>query len=151
MKTRQKKAPVETTTEETLIDPHDSDDVADTAAEEIEDQDPEVSEMEPEAEQDGEETSAGIDFADDAPEMDEFEAALTQDLMETDDEVESRADQDTSAVDDVSAELDDTQEDEPQVAEDRVPLRFGTTCRGRAYSTAQATRSRDQCLSCARC
>jgi len=117
-------SPVETTTEETLIDPHDSDDVADTAAEEIEDQEPEVSEMEPEAEQDGEETSAGIDFADDAPEMDEFEAALTQDLMETDDEVESRADQDTSAVDDVSAELDDTQEDEPQVAEDRVPLRL---------------------------
>ena len=31
---------------------------------------------------------------DDMPEMDEFEAALTQDLMETDDEVESRADPD---------------------------------------------------------
>ena len=104
-----------------------------------------------EAEQDGEETAADTVFADDMPEMDEFEAALTQDLMETDDEVESRADQDTSAADDVSDEFDDTQEDEPQVAEDRVPLRLEQACRGRAYSTAQATRSRDQCLSCARC
>ena len=79
--------------------------------------------MEPEAEQDGEETAADTVFADDMPEMDEFEAALTQDLMETDDEVESRVAQDTAA-DDISDEFDDTQEDEPQVAEDRVPLRL---------------------------
>ena len=116
--------PVETTTEETLIDPHDGDDVSETAAEETEDQDPAVSEMAAEAEQDGEETSTDTVSADDTPEMDEFEAALTQNLMETDDEVESRADQDTSAADDVSSELDDTPEDEPQVAEDRVPLRL---------------------------
>ena len=44
-----------------------------------------------ETEYDGEETSTDTVSADDAPEMDEFEAALTQDLMETDDEVESRA------------------------------------------------------------
>ena len=117
-------SPVETTTEETLIDSHDGDDVSETAAEEVEDQDPAVSEMVSETEYDGEETSTDTVSADDAPEMDEFEAALTQDLMETDDEVESRADQDTSAADDVSAELDDTPEDEPQVAEDRVPLRL---------------------------
>ena len=116
-------SPVETTTEETLIDSHDSDDVAETAAEGVEDEEPEVSEMEPAAEQDGEETAADTVFADDMPEMDEFEAALTQDLMETDDEVESRVAQDTAA-DDISDEFDDTQEDEPQVAEDRVPLRL---------------------------
>ena len=51
-----KESPVETTTEETLIDPHDGDDVSETAAEEVEDQDPAVSEMAAEAEQDGEET-----------------------------------------------------------------------------------------------
>ena len=98
-------SPIETTTEETLIDSYDSDDVADTAAEE-----PEVSEM--------------VSEADDAPEMDEFEAALTQDLMETDDEVESRAEQDVPAADDAPTEFDVTHEDEPQVAEDRVPLRL---------------------------
>jgi hypothetical protein len=80
--------------------------------------------MLPEADQDGEETAADTMFADDTPEMDEFEAALTQDLMETDDEIESRVDQDTSAADDISDEFDDTQEDEPQVAEDRVLLRL---------------------------
>ena len=62
-----------------------------------------------EAEYDGEETAAESVFADDAQEMDEFEAALTQDLM---------------AADDVSDEFDDTHEDEPQVAEDRGPLRL---------------------------
>ena len=116
-------SPVETTTEETLIDSHDGDDVAETAAEGVEDQDPAVSEMVPETEYDGEETSTDTVSADDTPEMDEFEAALTQDLMETDDEVESRVAQDTAA-DDISDEFDDTQEDEPQVAEDRVPLRL---------------------------
>ena len=116
-------SPVETTTEETLIDPHDGDDVSETAAEETEDQDPAVSEMAAEAEQDGEETAADTVFADDMPEMDEFEAALTQDLMETDDEVESRVAQDTAA-DDISDEFDDTDEDEPDVAEGRVPLRL---------------------------
>ena len=117
-------SPVETTTGETLIDSHDGDDVSETAAEEVEDQDPAVSEMVSETAYDGKETSTDTVSADDAPEMDEFEAALTQDLMETDDEVESRADQDTSAVDDVSAELDDTPQDEPQAVEDRVPLRL---------------------------
>ena len=39
--------------------------------------------------------------------MDELETALTQDLMETDDEVESRVAQDTAA-DDISDEFDDT-------------------------------------------
>ena len=116
-------SPVETTTEETLIDPHDGDDVSETAAEETEDQDPTVSEMISDAEYDGEETVADTVFEDDVPEMDEFEAALTQDLMETDDEVESRVAQDTTA-DDISDEFDDTQEDERQVAEDRVPLRL---------------------------
>ena len=62
-----------------------------------------------EAEHDGEETAAESVFADDAQEMDEFEAALTQDLL---------------AADDVSDEFDDTHEDEPQVAEDRGPLRL---------------------------
>ena len=116
--------PVETTTEETLIESYDGDDVADTAADEIKDQEPAVSEMVSEAEQDGEETAADTVFADDAPEMDEFEAALTQDLMAADEEIESHADQDTSAADDASDELDDAHEDEPQVAEDRVPLRL---------------------------
>ena len=115
--------PVETTTEETSIDSYDGDDVAETATEEIEDEDPSVSEMVSEAEQVVEETAADTVFADDAPEMDEFEAALTQDLMETDDEVESRVAQDTAAGD-ISDEFDDTQEDEPEVAEDRVPLRL---------------------------
>ena len=116
-------SPVETTTEETLIDPHDGDDDSETAAGETEDQDPAVSEMATEAEHNGEKTAADTMFADDMPEMDEFEAALTQGLMETDDEVESRVAQDTAA-DDIPDEFDDTQEDEPQVAEDRVPLRF---------------------------
>ena len=117
-------SPVETTIEDTLIDSYDSDDVAETAAEETEDQEPAVSEMVSETENDGEGTSTDTVSEDDMPEMDEFESALTQDLMETDDEVESRANQDTSAVDDVSAELDDTPQDEPQAAEDRVPLRL---------------------------
>ena len=116
-------SPVETTTEETLIDPHDGDDVAETAAAEIEDEDPAVSEMVFETEYHGEETSTDTVSADDVPEIDEFEAALTQDLMETDDVVESRVAQDTAA-DDISDEFDDTQEDERQVAEDRVPLRL---------------------------
>ena len=116
-------SPVETTTEETLIDPHDGDEVSETAAEEVEDHEPAVSEMVSETEYDGEQTSTDTVFADDMPEMDEFEAALTQDLMETDDAVESRVAQDTAA-DDISDEFDDTQEDEPQVAEDRVPLRL---------------------------
>ena len=102
-------SPVETTTEETLIDSHYGDGVAETAAQEIVDQEPAVSEMVSEAEYDGEETAAESVFADDAQEMDEFEAALTQDLM---------------AADDVSDEFDDTHEDEPQVAEDRGPLRL---------------------------
>ena len=102
-------SPAETSTEETLIVSYDDDDVAETAAEEIEDEEPSVSEMASEAERDGEETAAETVFADDAQEMDEFEAALTQNLM---------------AADDVSDEFDDTHEDEPQVAEDRVPLRL---------------------------
>ena len=88
-----------------------------------------------EAEHDGEETVAESVFADDAPEMDEFEAALTKDLM---------------AADDVSDEFDETHEDEPQVAEDRVTLRLEQPVE-EERSTAQATRSRDQCLSRARC
>ena len=92
-----------------LIDSCDDDDVAETAAEEIEDEEPAVSEMVSEAEHDGEETVAESVFADDAPEMDEFEAALTKDLM---------------AANDVSDEFDETHEDEPQVAEDRVTLRL---------------------------
>ena len=115
-------SPAETSTEETLIDSRDDDDVAETAAEEIEDEEPAVSEMVSEAEHDGEETAAESVFADDAQEMDEFEAALTQDLMAADEQVESRADPDVSAADDVSDEFDDTHEDEPQVAEDRGPL-----------------------------
>ena len=63
-------------------------------------------------------------FADDAPETGEFEAALTQNLMAADDEVEIRADQDTSAADDAPAAVDEPHEDEPEVAEDRVPLRL---------------------------
>ena len=118
------KKPAETITEETLIDSRQGEDFAETAAAEIEDQDPAVSEMVSEAEYDGEETVADTVFEDDAPEMDEFEAALTQDLMETDDEVESHADQDTSAADDVSNVLVDMHEDEPQVVEYRVPLRL---------------------------
>ena len=102
-------SPAETSTEETLIVSYDDDDVAETVAEEIEDEEPSVSEMASEAERDGEETAAETVFADDAQEMDEFEAALTQNLM---------------AADDVSDEFDDTHEDEPQVAEDRVPLRL---------------------------
>ena len=102
-------SPAETSTEETLIVSYDDDDVAETADEEIEDEEPSVSEMASEAERDGEETAAETVFADDAQEMDEFEAALTQNLM---------------AADDVSDEFDDTHEDEPQVAEDRVPLRL---------------------------
>jgi hypothetical protein len=102
-------SPAETSTEETLIVSYDDDDVAETAAEEMEDEEPSVSEMASEAERDGEETAAETVFADDAQEMDEFEAALTQNLM---------------AADDVSDEFDDTHEDEPQVAEDRVPLRL---------------------------
>ena len=117
-------SPAETSTEETLIDSRDDNDVAETAAEEIEDEEPAVSEMVSEAEHDGEETAAESVFADDAQEMDEFEAALTQDLMAADEQVESRADPDISAADDASAEFDDTHEDEPQVAEDRVPLRL---------------------------
>jgi hypothetical protein len=117
-------SPVETTTEETSIDSYDGDDVAETAAEEIEDEDPAVYEMISGAEHYGDETAADTVFADDAPEMDEFEAALTQDLMAADEEVESHVDQDISAADDASTEFDDTHEDEPQVAEDRVPLRF---------------------------
>jgi len=117
-------SPVETTTEETLIDSHYGDGVAETAAQEIVDQVPAVSELVSEAEYDGEETAAESVFADDAQEMDEFEAALTQDLMAADEQVESRADPDVSAADDVSDEFDDTHEDEPQVAEDRGPLRL---------------------------
>lgn len=117
-------SPVETTIKDTLIDSYDSDDVAETAAEETEDQEPAVSEMVSETEYDGEGTSTDTVSEDDIPEMDEFEAALTQDLMETDDEVESHADQDTSAAGDISDEFDDTDEDEPEVAEDRVPLRL---------------------------
>jgi hypothetical protein len=118
------KNPAETSTEETLIASHQGDDVAETSAEEVEDQDPAHSEMVSEAEYDGEETAADTVFADDALEMDEFEAALTQDLMETDDEVESRVGPDVSVADDISDELDDTDVDEPEVAEDRVPLRL---------------------------
>ena len=80
--------------------------------------------MEPEAEQNGEETAADKVFADDTSEMDEFEAALTQDLMAVDEEVESRAEQDLPAADDAPTEFDDRREDKPQVAEDRVPLRL---------------------------
>ena len=80
--------------------------------------------MEPEAEQDGEETAADTVFADDTSEMDEFEAALTQDLMAVDEEVESRVEQDVPAADDAPTEFDDRREDKPQVAEDRVPLRL---------------------------
>lgn len=116
-------SPVETTTEQTLIDPQDGENILETAAEEVEDQDPAVSEMVSETEYDGEETSTDTVSADDTPEMDEFEAALNQDLMETDDEVESRVAQDTAA-DEISDEFDDTHEDEPEVAEDRVPLRL---------------------------
>ena len=117
-------SPAETKTEETSIAPYDGDDVAETAAEEIENEEPAVSEMVSEAEQDSEEMPLDTVFADDAPEMDEFEAALTQDLLATDDEVENRADQDTSAADDAPAEVDEPHEDEPEVAEDRVPLRL---------------------------
>ena len=116
-------SPVETTTEETLIGSYDGDDDAETAAEETEDQEPAVSEMVSETEYDAEGTSKDTVSEDDMPEMDEFEAALTQDLMETADEVESRVAQDTAA-DDISDEFDDTDEDEPEVAEDRVPLRL---------------------------
>ena len=77
-----------------------------------------------ETEYDGEETSTDKVSADDMPEMDEFAAALTQDLMAAENEVESHANQDISAADDISDEFDDMQEDEPQVAEDRVPLRL---------------------------
>ena len=56
--------------------------------------------------------------------MDKFETALTQDLMAADEEVESRAKQDIPAADDAPTEFDDTHEDKPQVAEDRVPLRL---------------------------
>ena len=140
----------ETRTEETLIDSHDGDDVAETAAAEIEDEEPAVSEIVSEVEHYGEETAAGSVFADDTPEMDEFEAALTQDLMAADEEVESQADQDTSATDDASDELDDAHEDEPQVATDRVPLRLEQPVE-EERSSAQTTRSRDQCLSCVRC
>ena len=117
-------SPAETTTEEMSIESYDDDDVAETAAEEIEDEEPLVSEMEPKTEHDREETAADTVFADDAPEMDAFEAALTQDLMAADEEVESHADQDVSAADDVSDEFDDTHDEEPQLAEDRVPLRL---------------------------
>lgn len=117
-------SPAETTTEEMSIESYDDDDVAGTAAEEIEDEEPLVSEMEPKTEHDREETAADTVFADDAPEMDAFEAALTQDLMAADEEVESHADQDVSAADDVSDEFDDTHDEEPQLAEDRVPLRL---------------------------
>ena len=117
-------SPDETTTEEMSIESYDDDDVAGTAAEEIEDEEPLVSEMEPKTEHDREETAADTVFADDAPEMDAFEAALTQDLMAADEEVESHADQDVSAADDVSDEFDDTHDEEPQLAEDRVPLRL---------------------------
>ena len=106
---------------ETLIDSFDDDVDEETTAEEIEDEDPAVSEMEPEPEQDGEETAADTVFADDASEMDEFETALTQDLMAADEEVESRAKQDIPAADDAPTEFDDTHEDKPLVAEDRVP------------------------------
>jgi hypothetical protein len=119
-----KESPAETTTEEMSIESYDDDDVAETAAEEIEDEEPLVSEMEPKTEHDREETAADTVFADDAPEMDAFEAALTQDLMAADEEVESHADQDVSAADDVSDEFDDTHDEEPQLAEDRVPLRL---------------------------
>ena len=117
-------SPAETRTEETLIDSFDDDVDEETTAEEIEDEDPAVSEMEPEPEQDGEETAADTVFADDTSEMDEFETALTQDLMAADEEVESRAEQDIPAADDAPTEFDDTHEDKPQVAEDRVPLRL---------------------------
>jgi hypothetical protein len=119
-----KESPAETTTEEMSIESYDDDDVAETAAEEIEDEEPLVSEMEPKTEHDREETAAGTVFADDAPEMNAFEAALTQDLMAADEEVESHADQDVFAADDVSDEFDDTHDEEPQLAEDRVPLRL---------------------------
>jgi hypothetical protein len=119
-----KESPAETTTEEMSIESYDDDDVAETAAEEIEDEEPLVSEMEPKTEHDREETAADTVFADDAPEMDAFEAALTQDLMAADEEVESHADQDVFAADDVSDEFDDTHDEEPQLAEDRVPLRL---------------------------
>jgi len=117
-------SPAETTTEETLIDSHDGDDVSETAAQEIEDEEPAIAEMAPEADQDGEETAADTVFADDTQEMDEFEAALTEDLMAADEEVESRAEQHVPAADDAPTEFDDRHEDEPQVAEDRVPLRL---------------------------
>ena len=119
-----KESSAETTTEEMSIESYDDDDVAETAAEEIEDEEPLVSEMEPKTEHDREETAAETVFADDAPEMDAFEAALTQDLMAADEEVESHADQDVFAADDVSDEFDDTHDEEPQLAEDRVPLRL---------------------------
>ena len=117
-------SPAVTKTEETSIDTYDGKDVAETTAEEIEDQDPAVSEMVAEVEQDNEEMPLDTVFADDAPVMDEFEAALTQDLMATDDEVEIRADQDTSAADEAPAAVDEPHEDEPEVAEDRAPLRL---------------------------
>ena len=117
-------SPAKTTIEEMSIESYDDDDVAGTAAEEIEDEEPLVSEMEPKTEHDREETAADTVFADDAPEMDAFEAALTQDLMAADEEVESHADQDVFAADDVSDEFDDTHDEEPQLAEDRVPLRL---------------------------
>ena len=117
-------SPAVTKTDETPIDTYDGEDVVETAAEETEDQEPAVSEIESEAEQDSEEMPLDTVFADDAPKMDEFEAALTQDLMAADDEVEIRADQDTSAADDAPAAVDEPHEDEPEVAEDRVPLRL---------------------------
>jgi pilus assembly protein FimV len=114
----------EAKTEETLIGSHDGDDVAETAAEEIEDQESAVAEIVSEAEQDSEEMPLDTVHASDAPEMDEFQAALTQDVMAADDEVEIRADQYTSAADDAPAAVDEPHEDEPEVAEDRVPLRL---------------------------
>lgn len=117
-------SPAVTKTDETSIDTYDGEDAVETAAEEIEDQQPAVSEIVSGAEQDSEEMPLDTVFADDAPEMDEFEAALTQDLMAADDEVEIRADQDTSAADDTPTAVDEPHEDEPEVAEDRVPLRL---------------------------
>ena len=63
-------------------------------------------------------------MADDTSEIDEFEAALTQDLMAADEEVESQAGQDTPARDDATDELNNAHENKPQVAKNRVPLRL---------------------------
>lgn len=81
------------------------------------------------AEYDEDDAASDTVETNDTPEMDEFEAALTQDLMDADDELDSALQQNTPVLDDPlagdeTAGFEDAEDEEALRAQERSPLRL---------------------------